>query len=148
MAAHRLKEKTMTDFKNIKTPVWANADATAINCQIEHPVYGWIPFTASSADTEQSGREVFAALIDGDHGPIADYTPPPPPSDEALAAQARQQRAALLSATDWTELPSVQANMTSELQSSWALYRQALRDVPLQEGFPQSVEWPIAPVTD
>lgn len=27
----------------------------------------------------------------------------------------------------------------------WKAYRQALRDVPEQEGFPLAIEWPVAP---
>lgn len=38
-----------------------NDDGT-INCEINHPVYGWIPFTASPDDVEPHGRELFAVL--------------------------------------------------------------------------------------
>lgn len=31
-----------------------------INCEIEHPKYGWIPFTASPDDVEAHGRAIFA----------------------------------------------------------------------------------------
>ncbi len=31
-----------------------------INCEVNHPVYGWSPFTASPTDVEQFGREIFA----------------------------------------------------------------------------------------
>jgi hypothetical protein len=43
---------------------------------------------------------------------------------------------------DWTQLPDVNlANLTE-----WITYRQALRDIPAQEGFPQNVVWPTKPV--
>lgn len=35
-----------------------------IDCEIDHPVWGWIPFTASPDDPEESGRAMFAALKD------------------------------------------------------------------------------------
>lgn len=56
---------------NIKTrnPVWANAEQTMIDCKIEHPSFGWIPFTASPTDVELHGREIFAALAAGEVGP-------------------------------------------------------------------------------
>lgn len=38
-------------------------------------------------------------------------------------------------------------DMTSEKQQEWADYRQALLDVPQQEGFPSSVTWPTKPST-
>jgi hypothetical protein len=60
----------------------------------------------------------------------------------------RAQRDQLLSNTDWTELPSVQALHASDptWAASWATYRQALRDITTQPGFPGTVTWPTAPV--
>lgn len=42
-----------------RNPVW-NGDV--IDCEINHPIYGWIPFTASPEDPEQHGRDIFEAL--------------------------------------------------------------------------------------
>lgn len=48
-------------------PLWRNpvrnADGT-IDCEIEHPDYGWIPFTASPDDSEQHGRDLYAAILE------------------------------------------------------------------------------------
>ena len=51
----------------------------------------------------------------------------------------RDRRNALLTSTDWWTLEG--KVMTSEQTA----YRQALRDLPEQEGFPNSVVWPIKP---
>ena len=56
-------------------------------------------------------------------------------------AAVRKERDTLLAATDWTQLPDVPQD-TREL---WATYRQALRDITLQEGFPLDVVWPDQP---
>jgi hypothetical protein len=53
----------------------------------------------------------------------------------------RKQRDELLSACDWTQLPDV----PDETKVAWAAYRQALRDLPEQPGFPDSVDWPVLP---
>jgi len=37
-----------------------NANGT-IDCEIEHPDFGWIPFTASAVDVEEHGRLIFVA---------------------------------------------------------------------------------------
>mgnify|MGYP001548406029 CR=1 FL=1 len=66
--------------------------------------------------------------------------PVPEPSDEELAAKIRNERNALLTASDWTQVADAPVD-----QAAWAVYRQALRDIPTQEGFPQSVTWPVAP---
>ena len=42
-----------------------------IDCEVEHPDFGWIPFTASSNDVEPFGREVFA-LLEGTAAPYVE----------------------------------------------------------------------------
>jgi hypothetical protein len=121
-----------------KDPSWANAEHTLIDCEINHSTYGWIPFTASPDDVEAHGREVFATLSKGE---VAEYVPPPPPTTEELAAAARAERNALLAATDWTQA----ADVPQATKDKWASYRQALRDVPAQSGFPASIVWPAKP---
>lgn len=54
-------------------------------------------------------------------------------------AAIRQQRNEKLSATDWTQLPDAPVD-----QATWALYRQALRDVPQQDD-PFAIVWPAQP---
>lgn len=109
-----------------------------IDCEVNHPDYGWIPFTADPNDVAAHGRELFATITAA--GNIAPYVPYVPTAEE-LAAQARAQRDQLLASTDWTQLPDV-PQATRDL---WAAYRQALRDVPEQSGFPTNVVWPVSP---
>lgn len=51
----------------------------------------------------------------------------------------REQRNEKLTACDWRVLPDVLNN------DVWKVYRQALRDVPKQAGFPDNVVWPVEP---
>jgi len=55
-----------------------------IDCEIEHPVYGWIPFTADPNDVEPLGAGVFNAAKSSAAAYVA---PPPPDTAEALAAE-------------------------------------------------------------
>lgn len=59
---------------------------------------------------------------------------------ETKAAQVRQERNAKLVASDWTQVLDAQVDRTA-----WAVYRQALRDITDQEGFPFNVVWPQEP---
>jgi hypothetical protein len=61
--------------------------------------------------------------------------------DEATAAAIRAERDRLLRNSDWTQVADAPVD-----QEAWAIYRQALRDVPDQIGFPGAVEWPAEPV--
>jgi hypothetical protein len=56
------------------------------------------------------------------------------------ADEARALRDSLLAATDWTQVSDATVD-----QAAWATYRQALRDVPEQAGFPDNVTWPVKP---
>lgn len=49
-----------------------------IDCEIEHPVYGWIPFTADPDDVEAYGAEIYAAALA--MGPTEYVAPPPAPA--------------------------------------------------------------------
>ena len=51
----------------------------------------------------------------------------------------RSQRDNLLQQTDWMALSDV------TMSPAWAAYRQALRDITAQEGYPYSVIWPTKP---
>ena len=53
--------------------------------------------------------------------------------------QVREERDAKLAETDW--MASSDLTMSSE----WASYRSSLRDVPSQEGFPNTITWPTKP---
>ena len=71
----------------------------------------------------------------------------PEKSPEELRAEAEQQarskRDALLSESDYYLQPDYPS--TEEGLNAVKAYRSALRDVPQQEGFPLSVEWPVKP---
>ena len=68
------------------------------------------------------------------------FTPPVDTrTDEELAEEARSKRDSLLAATDWQALSDI--TMTAEMTT----YRQALRDVPAQVGFPSAIDWPTSP---
>ena len=59
-------------------------------------------------------------------------------------AAIRMQRNAMLTSCDWTQVSD--CPLSEEDKTSWANYRQSLRDLPQQEGFnPDSFEWPERP---
>lgn len=68
-----------------------------IDCEINHPTFGWIPFTASPDDVEELGRQIHADIIAGKAGQIAPYVAPPPQPEPIPQSISRfQARAALL----------------------------------------------------
>lgn len=60
--------------------------------------------------------------------------------DAEQAQAVRADRNRRLTECDWTQLADSPVDKTA-----WATYRQALRDVPTQSGFPWAVNWPVQP---
>lgn len=120
----------------------------AIDCEIDHPRYGWIPFTCDPADTGAL-FDVAALYAEMDADPATvPYTPPDQAALDVAAAEAvRSHRDTLLSrdVDPVVSNPLRWADLTSEQQAAWASYRRALLDITAQPGFPHDVTWPVAP---
>ena len=129
----------------ISNPRWANAEQTVIDCEIEHPVHGWIPFTANPNDGEPLGKEVYDACVAGQAGPIAPYVPPPPYVPPAAANKADAERR--LQATDWVNQPDVYdpAN-TPHLtnRDAFIAYRSQVRAIAVNP-VDGNLTWPSEP---
>lgn len=81
----------------IRNPKYSSPDNSLIDVEYEHPEYGWIPFTATPDDEEQHGRDIYAAAVAGEYGPIAPYVEPDPePPHVPQQVTRRQGRLALL----------------------------------------------------
>ena len=128
-------------YASVSNPKWANAEHTVIDCMVMSEEHGEIPFSAVATGDYEHTHEIFERCISGEFGPIVEYEPPAPPTEEELAFSVRHRRNMLLNASDWTQLPDV-PQATKDL---WSTYRQALRDITSQSGFPTNVEWPVAP---
>ena len=85
-----------------KNPKWANAENTLIDLEVEHPEYGWIPFTVNPDDVEAYGRQLYAEAVAGQFGPVAEYVAP-----VASAAANKSEAERRLQATDWVNEPDV-----------------------------------------
>jgi len=60
--------------------------------------------------------------------------------DADQAKSVRTSRDDKLKDSDWTQITDATADKTA-----WAVYRQALRDVTMQAGFPWTITWPTQP---
>lgn len=94
----------------------------------------WVHTTPESPDNvgdESSGiRSIAIVLTDAEY-------------DTVLAASARQKRDRLIATTDYLVTPDYP--IESDRLAKVKTYRQALRDIPEQEGFPRTITWPEKP---
>ena len=94
----------------------------------------WVHTTPESPDNvgDKSGGIGSIAIVLTD----AEY-------DTVLAASARQKRDRLIAATDYLVTPDYP--IESDRLTKVKIYRQALRDIPEQAGFPRTITWPEKP---
>ena len=57
----------------------------------------------------------------------------------------RAERDKRLAASDWADTPSAERRLAPEVFEAWAIYRQALRDMPLTTEDPHQPNWPVSP---
>ncbi len=130
-------------------------------------------FTGSADDALLNAPEGHAPIagvtdamsqrLDLELGQLVDYQPPAPPDDalrtwrwdetarrwlitptlHARQQAARAERDQRLAACDWVTARAI--DLGQPVPAPWAAYRQQLRDVTAQPGFPSVIEWPVAP---
>lgn len=133
-------------YTTVTNPVWANAEHTTIACDVDFDdlAEATVPFGAVAFGDYPHSHEIFARCVAGDFGVISEYTPPPAPTIEQLAAFARSKRNTLLTETDWTQA----ADVPQATKDLYLTYRQALRGVPEQTGFPTDIIWPVKTIVE
>lgn len=97
--------------------------------------------------------------VDTETGQVIDYVPTPPSNnhqwneqtrrwdyietDADIAVRVRRHRDKLLADCDWVSIRA--AEKSQAIDAAWASYREALRDISKQSGFPRAVTWPTKP---
>lgn len=111
-----------------------------VECDLE------VPYWASEISEDLESREMYERLNSGQFGevefPPSLYTTIPKTYNEWVVEQ-KAIRDELLLRSDWTQ--GSDSTLSSEKKTQWAEYRQKLRDVPSQKGFPYDIKWPEKP---
>jgi len=131
------------EIRNAKS---LNEENDRFDLEINHPQFGWIPYTLAPDDPDGSiSNEELLSMMGSSYAQFV-----PPTSEEIITRQAADVRAErderLVSQVDplvsnnlrWTEL-------TDDQKTAWTDYRTALLDITKQSGFPQNVTWPTFP---
>jgi len=129
----------ITEYRNAKA---IKADNTSFDVEINHPDYGWIPYSLRPEDEDNTiNNDSLRALFGSD---FAAYTPP---TDADKAAEIRLERQFRLEeeVDPIVSNPLRWADMDTSKQNEWSAYRTALLDITTQGTFPDSVTWPTEP---
>jgi hypothetical protein len=134
---------TITQVRNAAS---LQSDNLRMDVEINHPDYGWIPYTVDPADTDTTiDNDAVMALIGSNF--TAYVAPTQAELDAATATQARAERDNILTTVvDPLVSNSLRwADLTVAKQTEWTTYRTDLLGVPQQAGFPENITWPTEP---
>jgi hypothetical protein len=101
---------------------------------------------SQAAGVEQIGGKWYTKYIlgpvftDGETTAVEQEAAYKAAKDATQAASVRQERSDKLADCDWTQVDDSPVD-----KAVWATYRQALRDITDQAGFPWTITWPDAP---
>lgn len=117
-----------------------------MDVEINHPDFGWIPYTIEPTDTDMTiDNTALLSLIGSDF--TAYIAPTQAELDAKQEASVRNDRDIRLA----MEVDPIVSNslrwndMTTEKQNEWSQYRIDLLNVPQQAGFPNTINWPTKP---
>lgn len=126
----------------LRNAVSLNQENTAFDVEINHPEYGWIPYTLEPDDTDETiNNDNLFSLIGSNYAPYVEHV-------QQISAEAvRHERDDRLSKSvdPIVSNPLRWADMSSSQQNVWSQYRTDLLNVPQQAGFPANVTWPTPP---
>lgn len=108
-----------------------------------------VEFHASPNSIHEFSRDMYTRLKAEEFGPLHHglglWYRTQPKEQHEIEEEVIAKRNELLIQSDWTELPSGQARLSSDQKAVWAQYRQDLRDITNQDTFPWGVIWPTQP---
>ena len=131
------------EITEIRNAVSLNAENTIFDLEINHPEFGWIPYSLNPDDSDNTiDNSELLNLMGSNYSAFSqsDY-------DAKIAASVRHVRNLKLEqeVDPIVSNPLRWADMTSEKQNEWAQYRTNLLNVPQQSGFPNTISWPTKP---
>jgi hypothetical protein len=109
--------------------------------ELDNYITSFSPYLAQEANIKSvdvvSNADYISSLV-------KEYTKIPA-SVIKIRNEAMAKRQMLLYQSDWTQLPDAQLALDNEEKKQWLEYRQALRDITTQPGWPAKVAWPKMP---
>lgn len=105
-------------------------------------------FYASPHANNDFSKDMYTRLKSGEYGELihglGEYRTQPKEQSE-VEADVIAKRNQLLLESDWTDNAPAQARFSASEKTAWSKYRQALRDITEQTGFPWDPAWPVKP---
>ena len=134
-------------YKNIKNVQKLTQEENSFLCDVDIDFDGNGNFETAPYCARPGGGglcdQIIQDILDKKFtGKMIDFNYPTAAEIKAqLGENVRIERNNLLTQSDWTQLPDV----PEAVKSKWAVYRQDLRNITKQPGFPENIKWPTKP---
>lgn len=131
------------DITEVRNAQSMNAENTQFDVEINHPDYGWIPYSLAPWDTDTTiDNAALLELIGSDYVPFSQSD-----QDARVATFERDTRdlKLVLEVDPIVSNPLRWGDLSEQEQTEVSAYRTALLDVPQQQGFPYTISWPTKP---
>ena len=129
-----------------QTENWLNAKGADVVFEGPQATGGTVYQYSQQSGVEQAGGKWYTKYVlgpiftDGETTAAEQEAAYKARMDTEQAKSIRQSRTQMLKDSDWTQIADSTADKTA-----WAAYRQALRDITAQAGFPWTIDWPTQP---
>jgi hypothetical protein len=130
LSAESIQNMTWLGFSESTT---AEQISAAGYIAVEEPIEQQPADSVLAVSKSESGEYTASWILLDDYQQLLDTN--------AAAGFARNRRNRLLEECDWTQAKDI----PDAVSSQWTEYRQALRDITNQEGFPNAIIWPEKP---
>ena len=154
-----LNERTVNSARN---PKWTNYNHTSIELEVDFDELDeeYVNFCAHPDDIVSWGPDLFNRAVAGEFGTIAEFVVPSDITGEEALNMIREQRDQILTQVvdPIVSNPLRWASFSSEKQTEWSNYRQALLDMPQTQTSAyltfntttenmdwQNLDWPTVP---
>ena len=131
------------DITEVRNAQSMNAENTQFDVEINHPDYGWIPYSLAPWDTDTTiDNAALLELIGSDYVPFSQSD-----HDARVATFERDTRdlKLVVEVDPIVSNPLRWGDLSEQEQADVSAYRMALLDVPQQSGFPHTISWPTKP---
>ena len=129
----KTENKKITHYKLDDSRIWSIKDEKFVLDLPEDAIIGFCP-----DEQGNSSLEGLIGCLDFYHYPKGELK-----TDEEYAAEVREERDKLLDESDYLAMPDYP--LSEDKKSAILSYRQALRDISKQAGFPRTIQWPTKP---
>ena len=134
---------TITQVRNAAS---LQSDNLRMDVEINHPNYGWIPYTVDPSDTDETiDNDAVMSLIGSNFTAYVAPTQAELDAEAAEQVRAERDRKLVEEVDPIVNNPLRWADLTAAKQAEWTQYRTDLLNITDQAGFPHNVTWPTKP---